>query len=252
MIIKDPSFNYDKFGHNYSGHRQPDPLISKMIWEQLGHAKTVLNVGAGTGSYEPEDRYVLAVEPSSTMRQQRINKVPAIHAKADALPFDDHSFDAVMAMITIHHWPDIGKGLAELRRVAGNRVLVLTFDPETMNNFWAAKYFTEMFEIETARFPTIDKIKKDLGGNCKVIRVPIPMNCVDGFMEAFYGRPEQFLKDEIRRAQSAWGFIPPGMEEVLVKRLADDLASGKWDEKFGHYRTQAFFEGSLTLVVSEH
>jgi SAM-dependent methyltransferase len=250
MIIKDPSFNYDKFGHNYSGHRQPDPRICNIVWGQLGDAKIVLNVGAGTGSYEPEDRYVLAVEPSITMRQQRKNKVPAIGAKADNLPFDDNAFDAVMAMVTIHHWPDIGKGLGELRRVAKDRVLVLTFDPETLNDFWAAQYFKEMFAIETVRFPTIDKIKKDLGGSCDVIKVPVPFDCVDGFMEGFYGRPEEFLKNEIRRAQSAWGFIKPEMEEVLVKRLSDDLSSGVWDKKYGYLRTQPFFEGALTLVVA--
>ena len=145
MKIANPAFNYDKFGHTYSGHRQTDQRIAAYVNTALGDAKTILNVGAGGGSYEPDDRYVVAVEPSSVMREQRKanNKVPAINAKADNLPFDDNAFDASMAMVTIHHWPDITKGLKELRRVTKEQVIIMTFDPDALNDFWNNNFKTQ-------------------------------------------------------------------------------------------------------------
>lgn len=135
--IDNPAFNYDKYGNKYSTYRQTDERIAEYIYKQLEDAKTILNVGAGAGSYEPPDKYIIAVEPSSAMREQRMKyqKVPAIIASADQLPFDDNSFDAAMAMITIHHWPDIEKGLQELRRVARQQVIVMTFDPDQLDQF---------------------------------------------------------------------------------------------------------------------
>jgi SAM-dependent methyltransferase len=218
----------------------------------LADAKTILNVGAGAGSYEPPDKYVVAVEPSIAMWEQRIknNKVPAIIAKADSLPFDENSFDAAMAMITVHHWPDMEKGLKELRRVARRQVIVMTFDPEQLDNFWNAEYFPEVIAVEKARYPTIDFIEKSLGGNCNVIPIPIPFNCKDGFQEAFYGRPEAFLENEVRLSQSAWGFIPEEKQADIVDRLKIDLENGTWDKKYGHFRTQENFTCALRLIVS--
>lgn len=253
MKIADPAFNYDKSGHTYSGHRQTDPRIAAHVNTALGDAKTILNVGAGGGSYEPDDRYVVAVEPSSVMREQRKanNKVPAINAKADNLPFDDNAFDASMAMVTIHHWPDIAKGLKELRRVTKEQVIIMTFDPDALEEFWNAQYFPELIAVEKARYPTIDFVRNALGGNTEVIPVPIPLDCTDGFQEAFYGRPEAFLQKEVRLSQSAWGFLLPEAETKMVKTLEDDLLSGEWDRKYGQFRTQAFFTGALRLIVSK-
>lgn len=252
MKIDNPAFNYDKLGQKYSSYRQTDPRIAQYVTNALADAKTVLNVGAGAGSYEPMDKYVVAVEPSVAMRQQRIdrNKVPAINAKADNLPFDNNSFDASMAMITVHHWSDMDKGLKELRRVTKHQIVIMTFDPEQLDNFWNAEYFPEVIEVEKARYPTIDFIKNSLGGHCKVIPIPIPLDCKDGFQEAFYGRPEAFLEKEIRLSQSAWGFIPDEKQEEIVKRLKMDLESGSWDKKYGHFRTQEFFTCALRLIVS--
>lgn len=251
--IEDPAFDYNKFGQQYSGYRQTDPRIEKYVHEVLGNAKTVLNVGAGAGSYEPIDRYVVAVEPSKVMRSQRQanNKVPAIDASAEALPFDDDSFDAAMAMVTVHHWPDMAKGLKELRRVTKGQVIIMTFDPAMLDVFWNAHYFPEVIEIEKQRYPTMDFIVETLGGDCEIKSVPIPLDCVDGFQEAFYGRPEAFLDPNIRLSQSAWGFLPEGLEDQLVKRLADDLESGTWDRKYGEHRTQSYFTGALKLVVAK-
>lgn len=252
MKITDPSFNYDQYGQQYSGQRKTDPRIAAFIDKALGDAQTVLNVGAGAGSYEPEDRYVMAVEPSFVMRSQRIDKhkTPAIIATAAALPFDDQAFDAAMALITVHHWPDIQQGLQELRRVTRKQIIVMTFDPDALSNFWNAEYFPEVIEVEKQRFPTIEFLIKALGGNCEVQSIPVPLDCVDGFQEAYYGRPEAFLSTAVRKGQSAWGFIPEEEQERIVKRLADDLQSGKWDEKYGHFRMQPEFTCALRLIIA--
>lgn len=252
MNIKNPAFNYDKHGQRYSSYRQTDPRIAEYVYAALDSAETVLNVGAGAGSYEPEDRYVVAIEPSSVMRAQRraTQKVPAVIGTADSLPFDDRSFDAAMAMLTVHHWPDMHKGLQELRRVARERVLIMTFDPDALTDFWNADYFPELIEVERARYPTIDFITEMLGGKCEVRHIPVPFDCVDGFQEAFYGRPEAFLEKEVRLSQSAWGFLPEGVEDKLVKALSDDLKSGAWDQKYGEFRTKSSFTCALRLIIA--
>lgn len=252
MEITNPAFDYNKSGQTYSGYRQTDPGIAAYVNAALGDVKTILNVGAGSGSYEPDHAYIVAVEPSAEMRRQRKthHKVPAINAKADNLPFDDQAFDAAMAMVTVHHWPDIAKGLKELRRVTAGQVIIMTFDPDALDDFWNAQYFPELIAVEKARYPKIALIQEALGGNTEVVAIPIPLDCKDGFQEAFYGRPEAFLQKEVRLSQSAWGFLAEGTEDVLVKRLEDELASGEWDQKYGHFRTQPFFTGALRLVIS--
>ena len=252
MEITNPAFDYDSFGQKYSGHRQTDPRIAKHVFDELSDSETVLNVGAGSGSYEPEDKFVIAIEPSAVMRKQRLgnNKSPAINAKADNIPFDDNSFDAVTAMVTVHHWPDMKKGLQELKRVARKKVIVMTFDPDKLDDFWNAEYFPEVIEIERKRYPSNQLVIEALGGNCEVKRIPIPFDCCDGFQEAFYGRPEAFLSKDVRINQSAWGFLPIGKEEEIVTRLADDLASGNWDKKHGHHRKMEEFTCALTLIVA--
>ncbi|MBP3039156.1 class I SAM-dependent methyltransferase [Bacillaceae bacterium Marseille-Q3522] len=253
MEIKNPAFNYDKHGQHYSHYRRTDPRIAKYVYEALADAQTILNVGAGSGSYEPENKYVMAVEPSAAMRSQRqkMGKAPAIIGTAEKLPFDDEAFDASMAMVTVHHWRDLPKGLRELRRVTRNQVVIMTFDPNALELFWNARYFSELIEVEKARYPEIAFITKTLGGNCEVRSIPIPFDCVDGFQEAFLGRPEAFLNKEIRKSQSAWGFLSEDTERRLVTRLASDLESGKWDQEYGEYRQKAFFSGSLRLIIAK-
>lgn len=253
MKIEKKATDYDSTGHSYSGYRRTDPRIAELVLKALGNAKSVINVGAGAGSYEPEDRYVAAVEPSFVMRSQRLNnsKVPAINANSDNLPFDDKSFDASMAMLTIHHWDELQKGIQEMKRVSKERIVIMTYDPDELEKFWNIHYFSELIEIEKARYPKIEFIKNYLDSKCEIIPVPIPLDCADGFQEAYYGRPEEFLKKEVRNSQSAWKFLPEGMEDVLVKRLEDDLKSGEWDKKFGHNRTQQFLYGALRLIISE-
>jgi SAM-dependent methyltransferase len=250
MKITDPSFNYNKYGEGYSGQRQTEPEIAKYIDRALRTARTVLNVGAGSGSYEPANRYVVAIEPSDTMRRQRIqlHRTPAVNATADNLPFDDASFDAATAFLTVHHWPDMIKGLNEVRRVTTGPIIVLTYDPDALDTFWNADYFPEVVEVERQRYAKIGELTSALGGACNVEEIPVPLHCVDGFQEAFYGRPEAFLQKEVRMAMSAWGFIRE--QEPLVRRLAEALESGEWDRKYGYLRTQPYFTGAMRLITA--
>ena len=219
--------------------------------QALGSARTVLNIGAGAGSYEPEDRYVLAIEPSAAMRAQRPKHLtPAIHGVAENLPLDDQSIDASMASITVHQWPDLQKGLSELCRVTRDRIVVLTFDGDVLDRYWLADYVPELIAHERRRFPAIETICKCLGGKTEVQSIPIPKDCVDGFNEAFYARPERMLDSAVRRCQSVWIFVADEVQERFVKTLSDDLKSGAWDERYGKLRTQPFFEGSMRLIVS--
>jgi SAM-dependent methyltransferase len=211
----------------------------------------VLNVGAGTGSYEPTDRWVLAVEPSATMRAQRpADAAPAISAHAEALPFDDYAVDAAMACVTIHHWEPPETGLAELRRVSRGPVVVFTFELDELPR-WQLDFLAEGVAIERPRFPAIDDVVAALGGRTRVERIPTPGDCVDGFFEAFWRRPEALLDPSVRGAQSMWAMLEPGVEERIVAGLSAALESGAWDAEHGHLRHQDSYDGALRLVISE-
>lgn len=244
-------FDYDTHGQGYAQQRRTDPRIAALVHEALGPARTVLNVGAGAGSYEPADRYVLALEPSATMRAQRPPQLaPAIHGIAEVLPLDDQAVDASMALVTVHQWADLQAGLRELRRVTRGPIIVLTFDGAALDRFWLADYAPELIAAERRRYPAIDVLCASLGGVTEVRTVPIPIDCVDGFTEAFYARPELFLDPAVRRAQSAWGFVGEEAQARFVRTLAADLASGAWDDTYGSWRQLPAFEGSLRLLVS--
>ncbi len=243
--------DYEQYGRTYARHRQADPRVAARIHAALGDAKTVLNVGAGSGSYEPADRWVLAVEPSPTMRAQRPRgAAPVIDARAEALPFDDDAVDAAMACVTIHHWEPPEAGLAELRRVARGPVVVFTFDLDCLPA-WQLDHLAEGLEIERPRFPALDAVAAALGGRTRVEHVPTPGNCTDGFFEAFWNRPEQLLDPAVRAAQSMWALLPPGVEDRIVERLDAELRSGAWDAEHGHLRKLEEYDGALRLVVSE-
>jgi SAM-dependent methyltransferase len=242
--------DYETTGHGYAARRRPDPRIAALVHRGLGDAATVLNVGAGAGSYEPADRYVVAVEPSARMRAQRpATAVPALDATAERLPFDDDAFDAVMATVTVHQWADAARGLSELRRVARGPVVVLTFDGDALDRLWLAGYAPELIAAERRRYVPIGTIAAAIGATADVIDVPVPIDCVDGFTEAFYARPESFLDPRVRAAQSAWGFITPKATQRTVETLRQDLTSGHWDQTYAGWRTQPHFTGSLRLLV---
>ena len=246
-----PQVDYELAGRTYSRHRRPDPRIEARVHAALGDAGAVLNVGAGAGSYEPRDRWVLAVEPSATMRAQRpADAAPALDARAEALPFDDDSFDAAMACVTIHHWEDLEAGLSEMRRVARGPVVVLTFDLDHLVD-WQKHHLAEGLAIEGPRFPPLDHIAAVLGGRARIEHIPTPADCEDGFFEAFWNRPEALLDPAVRASQSMWALTGPEVERRIVDGLADALSSGAWDAEHGHLREMAALDGSIRLVVSE-
>jgi SAM-dependent methyltransferase len=243
--------DYERHGRTYAQHRRADPRIAARIHAALGAARTVVNVGAGAGSYEPEDRWVLAVEPSATMRAQRPpGAAPAIAARAEALPLDDGAVDAAMACVTIHHWEPRAAGLAELRRVARGPVVVFTFDLDALPA-WQQDFLAENVAVERPRFGPVEDVAAMLGGSVRIETIPTPADCTDGFFEAFWNRPEALLDPGVRSAQSVWALLPAGAEERIVGRLRDALESGAWDAQWGDLRERSWLDGSLRLVISE-
>ena len=243
--------DYGTIGSGYAAIRQPDPRIEAAVWAAFGDAKTVLNVGAGAGSYEPYDREVTAVEPSASMRAERPSyRVPAIDATSEALPFADGAFDASMASVTIHQWPKLELGLAEMRRVTSGPVVILTFSPEVPEPWWQPVYVPELYEVEGKRMPRLERVADALGGEVEIQVVPVPADCIDGFGQAFFARPERTLDPQVRRAMSAWSFLEPGVVERYVRDLSTDLESGEWDTTWGHFRTLDEFDVGLRLVIA--
>jgi SAM-dependent methyltransferase len=219
---------YDAIGRTYSATRGTDPRIAARIWDALGDARTVVNVGAGTGSYEPPDRDVTAVEPSAVMIAQRPpGAAPAVQASAEALPFEDASFDAAMAVLTLHHWSDLRGGCAELRRVARDRVVVFSWDPTYVGRMWLGpEYFPQYSREDAEGFPSLAEQAAALGAEAEV--VPIPWDCRDGFFSAFWRRPEAYLDPAVRAGIST---LAKRSEDELAEglaRLRADLESGAW------------------------
>jgi SAM-dependent methyltransferase len=243
---------YDRIGVGYAQVRRADPRIAAFVERGLGDARTVLNVGAGAGSYEPTERRVTAVEPSARMISQRgAEAAPVVQASAEDLPFDDDSFDAAMAMITVHHWADLEAGLAEMARVARDRVVVLTFDPGPLAGFWLVEYFPRAFEIHSDFMPSLERISAALGG-ARIETVPIPRQCTDGFFFALWDRPELQLDPEVRRASTVWHEMEPEQIARGLAALHADLESGRWDERHGHLREETEeLELGLRLLVAE-
>jgi hypothetical protein len=244
--------DYGAIGAGYARFRQPDPRIAVHILAALGPARTVLNIGAGAGSYEPTDREVTAVEPSAAMRAQRApHMARAISATAGRLPFADGHFEASMTTFSAHQWPDLRAGLAEMRRVTRGPVVVMTCDPAALGGFWLHAYAPEVTRVEAGRYPPVADIVSALGGAAEVRAVPVPLDCADGFNEAYYGRPERLLEEGARQACSAWSLIAPDTVQRFVADLGRDLADGTWDRRHGHLRTQPQFDGPLRLIICQ-
>jgi len=238
---------YDSIGQGYRRRRREDPRILGQIARALGEARSVLNVGAGAGSYEPGDRDVVAIEPSTLMiSQRRPGAAPAVCGVASDLPFRDGTFDAAMAVLTIHHWPDRVRGLQEMRRCARSRVVILTWDP-SFDDFWLNDYFPEIPEMDRAIFPTREELVRGLG-DFSVHDVPVPHDCVDGFLGAYWRRPEAYLDAEVRSAMSSFAKI--GDAEPGLTRLRDDLQSGAWDRRYGSLRTEQSLILGYRVIVA--
>lgn len=238
---------YDTIGLDYADLRQPDPSIERTIQGALSDAATVLNVGAGAGSYEPLDRSVVAVELSGTMiRQRPPDAAPVIQATAMALPFGADTFDASMAILSVHHWPDKERGLRELRRVARDRVAILTWDP-TYVGFWLTDYIPDAHDADRQIFPMLHEYEQILGPT-KVIEVPIPHDCTDGFMGAYWRRPEAYLDQRVRSAISTFSKLRDA--ESGLRHLARDLSSGDWQSRYGDILWRTEMDLGYRLVIA--
>ena len=244
--------DYGVIGTSYTRYRRPDPRIAARISQALGAARTVLNVGAGAGSYEPADRQVTPVEPSASMRAQRpAGLAAAIDAVAENLPFPDDAFDAAMTTFSVHQWGDLRAGLREVRRVTRGPVVIMTGDPERLRGFWLTEYAPEVIDTEARRYPAIETLADGLGGPIATSVVPVPLDCTDGFNEAYYGRPEGLLDPGARQSCSAWSFVGADVHDRFTQDLTRDRTDGTWDDRFGHLRTLPAFDGSLVLVISQ-
>ena len=239
---------YDAIGVGYRDFRRPDPRLETAITRALNQAETVVNVGAGAGSYEPSDRSVVAVEPAMTMiRQRRPGSAPVVQASATELPFRDDGFAAALAILTVHHWPDQARGLDEMARVARRRVVVVTWDPST-SGFWLTDdYFPEIFEIDRPLFPSIEDFRRALG-RVEVHPLPIPHDCVDGFLGAYWRRPHAYLDAGVRSAISTFAKLHDlgrGLD-----RLRRDLEDGSWARRYGDLLDQPEIDLGYRIVVA--
>jgi SAM-dependent methyltransferase len=238
---------YDTIGTDYANLRRPDPRIAAQIRAALDGARTVLNVGAGAGSYEPGDLDVTALEPSATMRAQRpAGAAPCVQGVAEDLPFADASFDAAMAVLTVHHWTDKARGLREMRRVARGPVAILTYDP-AFRDFWLFDYVPELATLDDRQMPPLDHYAEHLGA-CDIAEVPIPHDCVDGFLMAYWRRPRAYLDPGVRASMSSFWAL--GDVTDRLERLRTDLDSGAWRARYGTLMAQDSRDMGYRLVTT--
>jgi SAM-dependent methyltransferase len=244
---------YETIGAGYAATRREDPVLRARIHAALGDARTVVNVGAGTGSYEPRDRHVVAIEPSDVMAAQRPSDLaPAIRALASDLPLRDRAVDAAMAILTVHHWDEgLRDGVRELRRVARGPVVILTYDPLVSGEMWLmADYLVEVAELDRRIFPAPEVLAAWLGGDGRIEPVPIPRGCTDWMLGSFWAHPERVLDPRARAATSGFARMRDEVVDRVVRDVARDLADGTWDRRHGRLRELAELDVGLRLVVA--
>jgi SAM-dependent methyltransferase len=248
--------HYDQIGRGYTQTRRPDPRIAAAIWRALGDAATVLNVGAGAGNYEPFDRELVALEPSAVMIAQRAaHAAPVVRGRAEELPFGDDAFDAVMAILSDHHWTDRRRGLLELLRVARRRVVLFNADPGVADLFWlTTEYLPEFLELIPPRYRRrgvwTSELRKVLG-RVEVTPVPIPHDCTDGFYGAFWRRPDAYLRPEVRAGISVFAQVTSGAVDRAVESLRADLQNGRWHERHRELLTKDELHLGYYVVMAE-
>jgi SAM-dependent methyltransferase len=239
---------YDEIGSGYRNYRRPDPRLATSILRAVGEADTVVNVGAGAGSYEPTDRSVVAVEPSLAMiRQRRAGSAPVVQASATHLPFRDAAFAAALAVLTVHHWPDRARGLTELARVARRRLVIVTWDPAA-SGFWLVEdYFPEIGEIDRRILPSIEELRGVLG-DIAVRPLLVPHDRIDGVLGAYWQRPYAYLDEGVRSAMSTFSRLSD--VESGLARLHSDLEDGTWERRYGHLLRQSEIDLGYRLVIA--
>jgi SAM-dependent methyltransferase len=244
---------YDAIGRDYSTNRREDPLLRDRILGALGDARSVVNVGAGAGSYEPDDRLVVAVEPSAVMIAQRPTAAaPVLRASASPLPLRDDSFDAAMAVLTLHHWDDeLAPGLGELRRVAVGPVVIVTYDAAVSGRMWLMRdYLPEVAELDRSTFPSIDRLVGMLGGSVEVDVVLTSHDTPDWTLGSFWAHPERVLDASARNSTSGLARMDPAVIGRVVTQLGRDLEDGSWEERHGHLRELVEYDAGMRLLVA--
>jgi SAM-dependent methyltransferase len=241
---------YERIGRSYADGRRTDTRWMDALEDALGDARSVVNVGAGTGSYESPHRQVVAVEPSATMIAQRpVGAAPVVQAVAEALPIADASFDAATAVLTIHHWRDPEAGLAELRRVAARQV-VLTFDPHALDRLWLVRdYLPRITTVDAQRLPTTDRVAAALG-EVEVRQLPVPRDMTDGMLAAFWARPETYLDPQVRAGMSIFALMDPAVVDAAMARLRTDLDEGTWVRRNAELADLDAFDAGYRLLVA--
>jgi SAM-dependent methyltransferase len=225
------SGDYEQIGVGYAAGRQADPRWAQVITAAIGDATSVINVGAGSGSYEPAGVTRLAVEPSPTMITQRsAGLAPAVRGVSEVLPVRSASFDVALAVLTVHHWTDWRAGVIELGRVA-RRQVILTFDPTVMRDFWLVRdYFPEAADLDLRRTPGLVELAAALGESTMTALL-VPVDCADGVMPAYWRRPEAYLDPRVRQCASGLAQLHPSVIDRGTQQLAEDLRSGAWQER---------------------
>jgi len=242
------SVDYDQLAEQYKTYRQPDPKIAARIQFHIQGAQRVLNVGAGMGSYEPEDCEVVAIEPSHDMiAKRKRDKATLIQGFAENLPFKDNDFDVSMGILTLHHWLDITLGLKEMLRVSKDKIVIFTWIGYG-SDFWLEDYIPEIIGVDEKLFPTIEELEQILG-DISVETIEIPYDCTDGFMCAYWRRPEAYLDQKVRKAISTFSRIPDIQEGL--NRLQDDISSGVWRKEHSHLFEKESLDLGYRLVVCE-
>lgn len=239
---------YDTIGTRYSMYRRPDPRIAGTLHAELRKDSTIVNLGAGVGSYEPQSRNLIAVEPSRLMISQRPGRTPpVVQACAEHVPFRDDSFDVAMAILSIHHWSDIARGLLEARRVARHQIVLLTWIGFSQD-FWLLDYLPQIRDMDEPLFPSIEELTQILGP-LRVIPVPIPHDCTDGFLCAYWRRPHAYLEEGVRSAISTFARVRD-FEDGL-RSLEKDLQSGEWEGRYSHLSNCESMDYGYRVVVTK-
>ena len=245
---------YDTIGTGYGRVRVPDPRIAALIEDALGDAVSVINVGAGAGSYESPHRKVVGVEPSAEMIRQRApDAAPCVVGRSEALPFVDGAVDACTAFWTVHHWSDQAAVLREMRRVARRRVILMNYLPGTIApeaRWLSGVYFPSIARVDETMFPSLPVCEASLGP-CRAVPVLLPADCIDGFLDAYWARPEAYLEERVRAGISGFRLMAEEERTAGLERLTRDLQSGAWDARFGHLRRETSYDAGVRLVVAE-
>lgn len=241
-----PERLYDQIGTGYARTRRTDPRIAAIVWDRLGTGTSLLNVGAGTGSYEPACRCVVAVEPSAAMRAQRPEGAArCVAGTAEALPFSDNSFDVVMSVFSHWHWTDQRKGLAEMRRVARQRVLLISLDRKVADKFWLVD---EYLPSAHALWGAFDETVRELG-DCEIVEMPVPADCIDGFFHAYWRRPHAYLDESVRETMAVFKRLDPGEAERGLRQLRTDLHRGRWRDRHAPLLEKHMLDLGYRLLV---